>query len=77
MSSPKQLGQWTPGVWENVTDLVETGEIIVGGAFTDPAEIERMRRAMRRSFTPPRPRPRRYYPSLMAHHPSKRMPAAS
>jgi len=47
--------------------LVDTGEpLVIGGAFTDPKEIDRMRAAMRGRRHPKRT-PRRYMPSLLAH----------
>jgi hypothetical protein len=60
---------WNPGAWEHVIDLVPSGDpLFIGGAFTDPAAIERMKEQLRRRRMPPTPRS--YYPSIKAHRPS-------
>ncbi len=60
MTSPKNLGQWMPGAWEHVVGLDYTGEPILIGGGTVTLKPPR-----------PKPRPRRYHPSLIAHRPPR------
>jgi hypothetical protein len=57
----------------------ETGELLIGGVFTDPAKIERLRTAMRSRWSTHMPHrdpvcvPRRYHPSILAHGTSSKL----